>query len=132
MNLLLENEFDINKCFNENAQYILDIFNESNVDKKKEPMYLYLQNKYKFHSIFNKSNRFLNEKYFHHLEKSIFPTIDIKFYPQNLFNKTSTVTQPEMCLFLWCILTNRLDIAKIFWRLGNVIGNSFFNLFNYL
>jgi hypothetical protein len=26
----------------------------------------------------------------------------------------------EFYLFIWCILTDRLDIARIFWRLGKV------------
>jgi hypothetical protein len=26
----------------------------------------------------------------------------------------------EFYLFIWCILTNRFEIAKTFWRLGNV------------
>jgi hypothetical protein len=26
----------------------------------------------------------------------------------------------EFYLFIWCVLTNRLEMAKVFWRLGNV------------
>ena len=27
---------------------------------------------------------------------------------------------PEVNLFFWCILSNRIEIAKIFWKLGKV------------
>ena len=29
-------------------------------------------------------------------------------------------TNPEVNIFFWCILSNRIEIAKIFWKLGKV------------
>ena len=28
--------------------------------------------------------------------------------------------EPEQNLFYWCILSNRIEIAKLFWKLGKV------------
>ncbi len=30
------------------------------------------------------------------------------------------VPQPELNLFLWCILSNRMETAMLFWKLGKV------------
>ena len=29
----------------------------------------------------------------------------------------------EMNLFFWCILSNRIELAKLFWKMGKVIKN---------
>jgi len=46
------------------------------------------------------------------------------FKGQNFIFLTSNFddckTIPEMILFYWCILSNRLEIAKTFWMLGKV------------
>jgi hypothetical protein len=36
---------------------------------------------------------------------------------------------PEMYLFFWCILSNRIQLAKIFWKIGKVI---LYHIFSYV
>lgn len=49
--------------------------------------------------------------------RKIFNFFDDDFIPTN---NTVEITDAEMNLFLWAILSNRIEIAKIFWRLGKV------------
>jgi hypothetical protein len=58
-------------------------------------------------------------------ENFFFETLQIEFIPE--FEKSEncdlTVEYPELNLFLWAVLRNRLEIAKIFWRCGQVVIN---------
>ena len=38
--------------------------------------------------------------------------------------------EPELNLFYWCVFSNRIEIAKIFWKMGKVIYNHM--IFHYL
>jgi hypothetical protein len=51
--------------------------------------------------------------------KEIFKGLSFSFLKET-FNDQSDFKNPEMNLFFWCILSNRLEIAKTFWRLGKV------------
>lgn len=53
--------------------------------------------------------------------KQLFKTFDEKI----LLYAENNEFDPEFNLFLWCVLTNRFEIAKIFWQLGKVIMSCF-------
>ena len=61
----------------------------------------------------------LIKRYIKHLFSTYNPE---KFLPDSFSknNLNNNFPEPELNLFLWCILSNRIEIAKIFWRLGNV------------
>jgi hypothetical protein len=40
-----------------------------------------------------------------------------------------SIEDPDMNLFVWAVLMNRIEIAKIFWRIGDVIKRILFVLF---
>lgn len=42
------------------------------------------------------------------------------FLSRDLLVLNHKVKEPEFNLFLWAVLSNRIEIAKIFWRLGKV------------
>jgi hypothetical protein len=50
-----------------------------------------------------------------------FGNFDSYFLPLELSNE-KLVKEPELNLFLWAVLSNRIDIAKTFWRLGKVLS----------
>jgi hypothetical protein len=90
--------------------------------KKLSPFLSYLKN------VYNESNacikhssikKFLKNK-FHFINFSHLPTYNIA---DNDANDYSFDEFHEFYLFAWCILTNRLETAKTFWRLGNVNKN---------
>ncbi len=47
-----------------------------------------------------------------------FGTFDNFFFPEN--NEFGTKMDGILFLFFWSLLTYRIEIAKIFWRLGSV------------
>ncbi len=57
-------------------------------------------------------NKFFQEK--------IFPGKNFKFLPNFEEEMKHIPSDPEIDLFYWCILSNRTEIAKIFWGLGKV------------
>ena len=83
--------------------------------KYEEPFLLFLQKKY------NKIRINIDIKTIRKLNKELFPGSRFPFLPVS-FEKNGTVNDPEMNLFYWSVLSNRFEIAKIFWRLGKV-GN---------
>ena len=93
-------------------------------DRKRDPFLLYLQNKRKDKNKFNdivlledKNNR-IKQKHYKDLQDSLFPTTDsIQIFKREEIEKTSY----ESLLFYWCILTNRLEMAKVFWKYGKVL-----------
>ena len=90
------------------------MFKSQDKAKYEEPFLLYLQKKY------NKIKLFIDTINVKKLNKELFPGSTFRFLPKS-FNETENVIEPEMNLFYWSVLTNRIEIAKIFWRLGKVI-----------
>ena len=83
--------------------------------------YLYLRNKNKSFDIFDNYDRIKKEHY-ENLQTEIFSINDsIKIFHEtvNSMNKEH-VDDAAKYLFYWFILTNRLDHAKLFWKLGEV------------
>ena len=138
VNLFLENEIDLKEFLN-NSFHLFSLF-ESVLNR---PIHLYLQRKYKnldiLTRIVNKPNesdwdivsskirfRIIGKKYLKILQNDLFPTLEITLYPERLFqsssgfSKINFIEEPELYLFFWCILTNRLETAKLFWILGKV------------
>ena len=68
-------------------------------------------------------------KHIEMLNNEIFPSIHFNFLPQS---KEVLDFDPIMNIFYWCVLSNRPDIAVIFWRLGKVIIKKIFILTNFL
>lgn len=52
--------------------------------------------------------------------KHLFETFDEKMLMSEEEEYCSRKINEEFNLFLWAVLTNRIEIAKIFWRLGKV------------
>ena len=50
----------------------------------------------------------------------MFSSMDAFFLPIDK-KDNEPVNEPELNLFIWAVLKNRIGIAKIFWRLGKVI-----------
>ncbi len=75
-----------------------------------EPILMYLQKK-------NKKIQVKIEDY--DLNKILFADSSFNFLP-NKFVKKECENDPEMDLFYWAVLTNRIEISKIFWRIGKV------------
>ena len=58
--------------------------------------------------------------------KEIFKGMNFEFLlPKDFTQTDGSIDNPEMNIFYWCILTNRIEIAKTFWRLGKVKFYSF-------
>ena len=77
----------------------------------------------------NLSKEAINSIGVEHIEKfnkMAFPTIDFKFFQRNQKNEIEII--PEDALFYWCVLSKRIEISKIFWRLGKVT-QTFLNSF---
>ena len=51
----------------------------------------------------------------HFLKKTI-PNLKLDFF----LDQEDIPNNPEVNLFFWCILSNRIEIVKIFWKLGKV------------
>jgi hypothetical protein len=64
---------------------------------------------------------------FDEFDESIFPKDDPEPGTEN-----NPVIEPELNLFLWAVLSNRIEIAKIFWRLGKVRFEKIYFLFKVL
>ncbi len=90
------------------------------LDEKRDLFFLYRKkrNDSKSDDFFlkNKYNQSL-EKYFRELEREIFP---ITRYPIKLFDSSTSAQNAEMYLFYWCVLANKIETAKIFWKKGKV------------
>ena len=120
VNLLLENGVEI-KEFLKLYRYKNLLLDENEYQKKSEPLYYYLKkairnskNDDKFHFLYKNIEK---------LRKEIFPTVNFNILPtKKPFDESmnESIQEPEMFLFFWCILTNRIEIAKIFWKLGKV------------
>lgn len=50
----------------------------------------------------------------------LFPGANFYFLPDRFYQSSEDKCDAELNLFLWAILSNRIEIAKIFWRLGKV------------
>lgn len=59
--------------------------------------------------------------------KHVFEKFNAFFLPENYLkeNGKSLVKSVELNLFIWCVLFNQLEIAKIFWSLGEVYKISY-------
>ena len=53
----------------------------------------------------------------------------LNFFLENKDFGYEKVEFPEQNLFLWALLMNRIDIAKLFWQTGEVKNKKFFLLF---
>ena len=38
----------------------------------------------------------------------------------NSFKFWDSINEPELNLFYWCVLSKRIEMAKLFWRFGKV------------
>jgi hypothetical protein len=87
-------------------------FKHDKAIKKSEPFLRYLNQEKKtpISSIEQKHLDYLIEKVIPDLKFSLIPEDELKI-----------AENPEMYLFFWCILTNRIQLAKIFWKFGKVI-----------
>jgi hypothetical protein len=74
--------------------------------KSTEPFILYLEMVQK-QTIVN-----LEERDIQTFNQVLLLSLNFKFW--------SSKNDPEMNLFYWCILSKRLEIAKIFWKMGKV------------
>ena len=72
-----------------------------------EPFILYIQT-------IQKEPVYILEEH-HTIAKNLTFDIDSNFKFWDSINH-----EPEKNLFYWCILSNRIEIAKIFWKLGKV------------
>jgi hypothetical protein len=119
VNLLLENGIEI-KTFLKVYRFKNLILDENEEQKKREPLYFYLKKASKYSKIDDNFN--FQYKNIEKLRKEIFPTINFNLLPtiEESESMNEFVEEPEMYLFFWCILTNRIEIAKIFWKLGKV------------
>ena len=54
--------------------------------------------------------------------RHIFEKFNAYFLPENYCkeNAKSLVKYPEQNLFIWCVLFNQVEIAKIFWSINDV------------
>lgn len=95
---------------------IYDYFKLKNKGKYEEPLLIWLQKKY------NQYKVIVNVKDIKKLNERLFSGADFYFLPFdfNNDNYNDCVVDPEMNLFYWCLISNRIEIAKIFWRLGKV------------
>ena len=142
VNLFLENEINLNEFLN-NSFHLFSLY--ENVFNR--PIHLYLQNKYKESDIFirvvNKPNYLdwdavssktkfiiIEKTYLKSFLNDLFPNLKIshllfpkRLFQVNLISGEILIDNPEMYLFYWCILTNRLETAKIFWKIGKVKTN---------
>ena len=78
------------------------------------PFFLYLQNTEKNYI------KTVEKKHIEKLIQEIFPTISLNLYPHD---NSDTENNSELLirhLFFLCILSNRLEMAKIFWKIGKV------------
>jgi hypothetical protein len=95
-----------------NILYLTFFSKSSAKSKNKDPFLIFLQ----------KRNKLITEIKPDHIEfvfKEIFKGLSFSFLPETFTEKTN-INNPEMNLFFWCVLSNRLEIAKTFWRLGKV------------
>ena len=81
--------------------------------KNKDPFSLFLQKKNK--EIKNQDKQIDRIKF---VFTEIFKGKNLTFLTNDFAN--NDLKNPEMNLFYWCILSNRLEIAKTFWILGKV------------
>jgi hypothetical protein len=63
----------------------------------------------------------LEEKDIESFNKILLLNMNFKFWD-------ASNNEPELNLFYWCIFSNRLEIAKIFWKIGKVYF-FFYNIF---
>jgi hypothetical protein len=86
-----------------------------------EPFFVYLQKKdrkSKYKSITHATVKEFLAREFYFINLDLLPA-----YSFEDDDDASDMQIPhfhEFYLFIWCVLTNRLEIAKIFWCLGNV------------
>jgi len=85
---------------------------QKGVKRFTEPFLIYLSKK----NLFDKTNKQIEEKHFEHLFEANFDSFDTS----RLFSSSTSLEDNELRLFFWALLTNRIEIAKIFWRLGKV------------
>ncbi len=77
---------------------------------------MYLQKKY------NRIKINIEIKNIRKLNKELFPGSTFNFLPRD-FRDPEPIRDAEMNLFYWSVLSNRIEISKIFWRLGKVLYN---------
>jgi hypothetical protein len=104
-------------------------------NKKKDPFLLYLQKSMKNSKdvdsdLFDNHINKIKFKHFQKLEEDLFPKSEsVKIFDRNLFNETKLEEQNkenrteleefnENNIFYWCILTNRIECAKVLWIFG--------------
>ena len=89
--------------------------------KYKEPFLLYLQ---KQRIVENK----IEMKQIKNLLKKILPSISFEFFTNEYQTKIDLKDNDlkycnndvEMNLFYWCVLSNRIELSKLFWKMGKV------------
>ena len=90
-----------------NRKYYYWIFKYRKDTKSKEPFILYLQ------KIKKQIIESLEEEDIELFNDTLLLNKNFKFWdPIN--------NEPEMNLFYWCVFSNRIEIAKLFWKIGKV------------
>ncbi len=98
-----------------NEQISLNFSFKSQSKKNNEPFLVYSKKTGKYLSqVDNDSIKNFLKDQFYFLNFDLLP-----MYNNNEEEKTQDEFK-EFYLFIWCILTNRLEIAKRFWSLGKV------------
>ena len=131
------NKSDVIEVLLENGIYSFD-FKEANFElnrikyfnRKKDPIILYLQkqmrdSKMDSNDLFDYQNDKIKFNHYRRLEEVLFPkTNSIKIFDRNMYEGDGKGLieheTDEMYLFFWCILTNRVECAKVLWKFGKV------------
>ena len=94
------------------------LYNSRKGSKNTEPFSLYLT---KANANFQENTPItidLIKKFF---RKNLFDQFNPYFLPENITeNSKNLVKNPEHNLFIWCVLFNNVEIAKLFWCYGDV------------
>ena len=88
--------------------------------KNKEPFSLYM---HKTYSNFFESTPINSDCIRGFFQKHVFDSFNPYFLPDNYSkeNAKTYVKYAEQNLFIWCVLFNQVEIAKLFWSIGEVI-----------
>lgn len=114
--LLLEYGVNYRTYMTKENLFKLYNYNSSLTIRSNEPFVMYLKSKKRRSS----DNKKIEENTVIEHLKSILGYIKPTFFDDS---RTGTLQEPELNLFFWAVLSNRLEIAKIFWRLGKVSAN---------
>ncbi len=98
------------------------LYNSRKGSKNVEPFSLYMEKAYaNFHDD-TLIDCDLIKRFF---KKNLFDQFDPYFLPKTNYCKENSrvrVEKPEENLFIWCVLFNQVEIAKLFWCTGHVFS----------